>query len=345
MVFERVLPGKRLCGIAIGSLLTIGLAAAATVTLTPTKDNTLYEIEDGSISNGKGQHFFTGMTIEPLRKRGLMAFDLSSIPAGSSIVSATLRLNMSKTIALPEPTSLHHVLADWGEAGSDAPGPEGTGALAQAGDATWLHRFFPSTFWTTAGGDFSPTPSATTTVGLEDLYFWSSPGMVADLQGWLDTPATNFGWLVFTYEGDFPSAKRFDTRENSLPANRPQLTIRYSPPGSAGSVPDGSSGPPLTVQNAGGGLISLAWGASCTASDFDFAIYEGALGSFPSHHPVVCTTSGATTKTFIPGSGNRYYLVVPRNAGHEGSYGRNSSGSERPTGTPECLPQLLAECP
>jgi hypothetical protein len=58
--------------------------------------------------------------------------------------------------------------------------------------------------------------------------------MVADLQGWLDSPATNFGWLVFTYEGDFPSAKRWDTRENPTVANRPQLTIRYSPPGSAG---------------------------------------------------------------------------------------------------------------
>jgi hypothetical protein len=169
--------------------------------------------------------------------------------------------------------------------------------------------------------------------------------MVADVQGWLDDPSTNYGWLIFTNEGNFPSAKRFDTRENPAPGDRPQLTIRYSPPGSAGSVPDGSAGPPLTIQSAGGGQITLDWGASCTATDTSFAIYEGLLGSFPSHHPALCNTGGATTATFSPGPGNRYYLVVPRNAGHEGSYGRNSSGSERPTGTPACLPQLLAECP
>jgi hypothetical protein len=345
MAHPGVLPGKRLRTALIPSLLVFGATYASTVTLTPSKDNTLYEIEDGSISNGAGQYFFSGMTVEPLRKRGLIAFNLSSIPAGSTIVSATLRLNMSRTIGLPEPTSLHRLLANWGEAGSDAPGQEGTGASAQTGDATWLHTFYPSSFWTTPGGDFDPTPSATTTVGFEMEYFWSSPGMVADLQGWLANPSTNFGWLVFTNENDFPSAKRFDTRENPTPANRPQLTIRYSPPGSAGSVPDGSTGPPLTVQKAGGGQVSLTWGASCTASDTDYGIYEGTLGAFPSHHPVVCSTSGALSKTFAPGAGNRYYLVVPRNASREGSYGKNSSGSERPTGTPECLLQLLAECP
>lgn len=342
---KEVLPGRRLRALFFAVLLARGLDHAATITLTPSKDNTLYEIEDGSLSNGKGQYFFTGMTIEPLRKRGLIAFDLASIPAGSTIVSATLRLNMSRTIALAEPTSLHRVLADWGEAGSDAPGQEGSGALAQTGDATWLHRFYPSTFWATPGGDFDATPSATTTVGFEDVYFWSSAEMVADVQEWLNDSATNFGWLVFTYEGDFPSAKRWDTRENPVPENRPQLTIRYSPPGSAGSVPDGTTGPPLTVQNAGGGQIGLAWGASCTASDTDYEIYEGTLGTFPSHHPVVCTTAGALAKTISPQAGNSYYLVVPRNAGREGSYGQNSSGVERPTGTPECMPQLLAECP
>lgn len=340
------LPRRRCMGIvALAALVSGGAGFGATETLAPSKDNTLYESVDGSTSNGKGMHFFAGMTVEPLRKRGLLAFNLSSIPTGSTIVEATLRLNMSRTIAGSEPTSLHRLLADWGEAGSDAPGSEGIPALAQTGDATWLHRFYPATFWTSPGGDFAGSASATTDVDLEGSYFWSSPGMVADLQGWLDSPATNFGWLVFTNEGDIPSAKRFDTRENATTANRPTLTVRYSPPGSAGSVPDGSAGPPLTVQKAGGGALSVAWGASCTASDTDFEIYEGTLGSFPSHHPVQCTTGGATSATFTPGAGNRYYLAVARKSTREGSYGKNSSGLERPVGSPQCLAQLLAECP
>jgi hypothetical protein len=345
MTTDRV-PHRRRHGIvALAALLAGGAVHAATVTLPPSKDNTLYEIEDGSLSNGKGMHFFSGMTVEPLRKRGLLAFDLSSIPAGSTIVSAMLRMNMSRTIAGSEPTSLHKLLTDWGEASSDAPGSEGTGALAQTGDATWLHRFYPATLWINPGGDFTASPSATTDVELEGFYFWSSAGMVADVQGWLASPATNFGWLVFTNETTAPSAKRWDTRENPTAANRPVLTIRYSPPGSAGSVPDGSTGAPLTVQKTGGSALTVAWGASCTTSDTDYAVYEGTLGSFPSHHPVQCTTGGATSATFTPAAGNRYYLAVPRKSTREGSYGKNSSGLERPVGTPECVLQLLAECP
>ena len=36
--------------------------------------------------------------------------------------------------------------------------------------------------------------------------------MVADVQSWLDNPATNFGWLVLGDESDILTAKRFDTQ-------------------------------------------------------------------------------------------------------------------------------------
>jgi hypothetical protein len=98
MAHQGVLPGRWAGLAALAGLLAFGHLRAATITLTRSKDNTLYESSDGSISNGRGQYFFSGMTLEPLRKRGLMAFNLASIPAGSTIVSATLRLNMSRTI-------------------------------------------------------------------------------------------------------------------------------------------------------------------------------------------------------------------------------------------------------
>ena len=111
-------------------------------------------------------------------------------------------------------------------------------------------------------------------------------------------------------------------------------------------MPDGDDvpGAPLTVARSGSSLL-LSWGVSCTASDTDYAIYQGLLESFPSHHPLVCSTSGLTSMMVTPSSGNRYYLVVARNGTHEGSYGKSSSGLERAVGTPECLAQLLAECP
>ena len=50
--------------------------------------------------------------------------------------------------------------------------------------------------------------------------------MVADVQSWLDNPASNFGWLVLGDETAIATAKRFDTRESASP---PMLTIEFIP--------------------------------------------------------------------------------------------------------------------
>jgi hypothetical protein len=41
--------------------------------------------------------------------------------------------------------------------------------------------------------------------------------MVADVQSWLNSPGSNFGWLVLGDESVAGSAKRFDTRESASP--------------------------------------------------------------------------------------------------------------------------------
>ena len=125
--------------------------------------------------------------------------------------------------------TLHRVLADWGEGGSNAPGEEGGGATARANDATWRHRFFPDSRWTALGGDFSDTVSDRTTVGGIGVYTWgSTPEMVADVQGWLDQPESNFGWMLRGNEENDKTAKRFDTREAAA-ANRPVLLVEFTP--------------------------------------------------------------------------------------------------------------------
>lgn len=115
----------------------------------------------------------------------------------------------------------------------------------------------------------------------------------------------------------------------------------------AGEVPDGSAGSvALSVAPAAGGQINLSWGASCAGTDTDYAVYEGVIGTpFTTHVPVTCSTSGATTWTFTPGAGDRYYYVVPRNAVTEGSYGQASGGAPRPPSSAACLPQeALPSC-
>ena len=43
--------------------------------------------------------------------------------------------------------------------------------------------------------------------------------------------------------------------------------------------------------------------------------------------------------------GSTFYLVVPKSGTREGSYGKTSSGAERPPAVNQCLPQNVAVCP
>jgi hypothetical protein len=134
---------------------------------------------------------------------------------------------------------LHRVTNSWGEGGSHAGGEEGGGITAQTGDATWAFRFFNTQRWTTPGGDFVAAPSATTNVSTVGFYSWSSPQLIADVQQWVDSPSQNFGWLIRGAESSSGSAKRFDSRQNGTPANRPVLEITY----------EMAAGAPLTVES------------------------------------------------------------------------------------------------
>ena len=211
------------------------LASAGTVNIMPSKDNTLYEYDpaEGDHSNGAGFHLFAGENGEGEVRRGVLAFDIAgTIPPGSTITAVSLSMNMSMSPAGPLTVELHKLLADWGEGTSHAPMGEGDGAPATPNDATWRHRFFDSVFWTTQGGDFSATVSASQSVGGTGHYTWSSALMVADVQLWLDNSASNFGWLVLGDETATATAKRFDTRESASP---PILTIEFILPRAAPS--------------------------------------------------------------------------------------------------------------
>jgi hypothetical protein len=201
--------------------------------LEPSKDNSLFEDPAGALSNGVGQFLFTGMTRDTLARRALVYFDVagSEVPAGATIDSVQLVLRMDRTIVGDVPVSIHRMTSDWGEGASDAQFAEGTGAPSAAGDATWIHSFYDTDLWTTAGGDFVSAPSATQAVGDEIRnYAWGSTAqMIGDVQGWLDSPGSNFGWIIIADESTHTTAKRFGAREEAA-TNRPKLRIFFTAP-------------------------------------------------------------------------------------------------------------------
>ena len=101
----------------------------------------------------------------------------------------------------------------------------------------------------------------------------------------------------------------------------------------------------LTIERSSPTEIILRWGDSCLATDFDYAVYEGVLGNYGSHAIERCSTGGATEQLLPMATTDVYYLIVPRNADREGSYGTDGAESERLPPASACLAQEIGPCP
>ena len=210
------------------------------VTIGPSKDNTMYA-DSGTWSNALGPGLYVGSNTAGWSRRALLAFDVvGAVPAGSTITEVTLTLRSTRAHGSTNPIRMHRLTANWGEGTSFAPDPAGSGTTATVGDATWSHRFWDAappggsggTLWAVEGGDFVQPVSSTVNVSGTGAYVWPSTAtLVADVQGMLDNPASNFGWVLIANEALLSSAKRFASREYTTnTAYRPRLTVTFTPP-------------------------------------------------------------------------------------------------------------------
>jgi len=188
-------------------------AAAVTVTLQPsTADtyldqntattnyggNTTMQVRSQNGSGGSGRN-----------ARAIVRFDLSQIPAGATINSATLRLYMTTAPTQNRTYGAHRITADWTEGG-----------------ATWSSSGLGN--WN--GGSFNNTATGTTTTGTTSNV-WRSWDVTADVQAWVNGSAPNHGWLVKDASENSNTVRtaNFATSENGTSANHPTLVIDYEP--------------------------------------------------------------------------------------------------------------------
>jgi Secretion system C-terminal sorting domain len=215
------------------SIFLFGWATAVaqtTLTFTPSKDNTIYEISN-TVSNGAGSSLFAGNDNVGRKHRGLMRFDLSSISSNAIITNVTLQLFVGKTIDMsPRIHELHKLSADWGEGTSIG---IGVGDAATTNDATWSDRFYGVSTWSSLGGDYNSMVSGSLSIGgLGNYTFLSTSQLIADVQDWVSSPSTNYGWILIGEERTTGTARKFDSRESTTPANSPTLTVTFK-----GSLP------------------------------------------------------------------------------------------------------------
>lgn len=212
-------------------------AMGATFVATAVEDTSIYQ--NHPEYNLGGTTLVSGTNQQFSNSRALFSFDLSAIPADAIVTSVQVSLFVTRR---PDPDqhggpvnsdfSLYRALQNW----TEGTGGAVTGSPSATGDTTWNDLHFNTTgdSWTIPGGqigtDFASTPSATTSVGDVGLYLWgSSSELVDDVQSWLNSPSTNYGFaLISESENVAGTARRFASREQpggDKPA--PTLTVTY----------------------------------------------------------------------------------------------------------------------
>jgi spore coat protein A len=214
---------------------------AATTIINPSIDNTMAS-ELPSNSSGDCNWIFSGTTDsdEPIiARRALLQFDIAAaIPPGSTINSVTLTMNVTRGSNHDDAVmTLHPVNLAWGEAAAGVTpnlcGPRGGGQGEPAvdGAATWLSAMHNQTSWSSPGGDYGAASGSTLvndTTPDWDSAVAGNEEMVIDVQSWLDSPATNYGWILIGDETVKTTARRFDSTEGAAP---PTLEVDFTPVG------------------------------------------------------------------------------------------------------------------
>jgi hypothetical protein len=205
-------------------------------------DVTLFAEQSGgttydAVADGRGPNLWTSVIVAGVVRRALVRFDLSALPPGSQVLEVQLEAFMVR-LREPQTIGLHRLTSSWGEGAANG-GEAGVGAPATPGDATWSHRFWPSQPWSTRGGDYLLSASASTPVaGWPAPVVWTStPALVDDVQGWVENPASNHGWIMIGNESGGQNATRLGSRENSSASARPRLRVSWLAPSADAQVP------------------------------------------------------------------------------------------------------------
>ncbi len=296
-----------------------------TISIGDIQDATIYQNNPNN-SSGQGPGLFSGTNGMDSPRRGLLQFDIAdNIPHGATITGVQLTLVLGQIAGGgmgggggTSIIQLHDLTDSWGYPQPQLPpsdnlGGTGQGIPAMTGDVTWDTRFFnesPALPWSSPGGDFSGVVSASLPVTgpLNTSWDWSSPTMVNDVQGWLNDPSTDFGWiLVNADEVDPTDFRAFYSRNALTPSNQPLLTITYIP----------ADSPPVVQLNApnanyattwnNSGAVAIASSANASVTDAESSTLNAMTITLASPQPgdvLSATPTGSVTVTaYNPSTG------------------------------------------
>jgi hypothetical protein len=222
-----------------------------------TGDDTLFQ---GAVTNSLGDPgIFVGTDSAGSFKYALMAFNVSAIPSYATITGVTLDLYIGQVAGSgggnvtnsgnPRTISLYDESQAWGastnEIGSTSFMGHGQGFGANMDDATWDDASYNSnpslaTAWSSGmPANITGTSVAlATTSGIPGTTSaevqWSSSGLTAEVQGWVDTPSSNNGLAIANADSsNAQSFLAFWGEQGAINAKNglaPDLAVTYTVP-------------------------------------------------------------------------------------------------------------------
>ena len=199
-----------------------------TVVLQPGAADGIDNNPDGYIPNNN-YGATAEMWVDFDKERGLIRFDLGSIPAGAVVLKAVLSLyKFAATGGSGNTITVHRMTRDW---------LEGTGDYTATGDGATWNTSDGTTPWTTPGGDFETTPVASN-AGIAGNG-WKEWDLTALAGAWVDGSVANQGVALKATTG--AGYNKFHTSDAGNATLFPKLTLSYyacecGDPGTPGST-------------------------------------------------------------------------------------------------------------
>ena len=180
------------------------------IILDNTGQDSFIEGETGHLDHNKGsnQHIIIkSETNKP--ERGLLQFDLTSIPANTKIMSAELGLYLDESKGNSQEIYIHRLTDDW-----------------EQDEVTWEVKrsgFFQN--WSPQGGEYVANVSGSFIV---DAVGWYSAEITQLIQDWVKVPSINQGMILLSNPASGNNEKKFASSDNDDATLHPKLTITYA---------------------------------------------------------------------------------------------------------------------